>query len=248
MLQWAVLEPLLPDRAPRRGRPWRDHRTVVDGVLWRTRTGSPWKDLPVGYGSWKTVYNRHRRWSADGTWEVVLAELQRGWTLRRRSGLSGSTPPSSALTTTLRVLPTPCRPTCPPSGLRWHRTDTCRRRQRHPQGAASNYKDLASGTASTADPQRQKAKPADREALGHSRGGLSTKAHPVADQRCRPLAFVTTVGQRHDAVAFELVLGKVFVPDQARAGPGRDPTTPWRTRRTPHARSVSTSRSGASRR
>lgn len=51
---------------------------MVDGVLWRTRTGSPWRDLPVGYGSWKTVYNRHRRWSADGTWEVVLAELQRG--------------------------------------------------------------------------------------------------------------------------------------------------------------------------
>jgi transposase len=51
---------------------------VVDGVLWRARTGSPWRDLPVAYGSWKTVYNRHRRWSADGTWEVVLAELQRG--------------------------------------------------------------------------------------------------------------------------------------------------------------------------
>ena len=76
--QWAVLEPLLPIRAPRRGRPWRDHRRVVDGVLWRTRTGSPWRDLPVAYGRWKTVYNRHRRWSADGTWEVVWAALQRG--------------------------------------------------------------------------------------------------------------------------------------------------------------------------
>jgi transposase len=51
---------------------------VVDGVLWRTRTGSPWRDLPASYGSWKTVYNRHRRWSADGTWVRVLRELQRG--------------------------------------------------------------------------------------------------------------------------------------------------------------------------
>jgi transposase len=59
--------------------------------------------------------------------------------------------------------------------------------------------------------------------LGHSRGGLSTKVHLIADQRCRPLAFVTTVGQRHDAVAFELVLGKVFV---ARPGPGRPRTRP----------------------
>jgi len=47
-------------------------------VLWRTRTGSPWRDLPSSYGRWKTVYNRHRRWSADGTWIRVLGELQRG--------------------------------------------------------------------------------------------------------------------------------------------------------------------------
>lgn len=68
----------MPSREPRRGRPWTDHRGVVDGVVWRTRTGSPWRDLPASYGCWKTVYNRHRRWSADGTWELVLAELQRG--------------------------------------------------------------------------------------------------------------------------------------------------------------------------
>jgi transposase len=51
---------------------------VVNGVLWRSRTGSPWRDLPASYGCWKTVYNRHRRWSADGTWAQVLRELQRG--------------------------------------------------------------------------------------------------------------------------------------------------------------------------
>jgi transposase len=76
--EWALLEPLLPARTPRRSRPWKDHRTVVNGVLWRTRTGSPWRDLPESYGRWKTVYNRHRRWSADGTWAGVLSGLQRG--------------------------------------------------------------------------------------------------------------------------------------------------------------------------
>jgi transposase len=76
--QWALLDPLLPDRTPRRGGQWMDHRKVVDGVLRRTRTGSPWRDLPTSYGRWKTVYNRHRRWSADGTWARVLSELQRG--------------------------------------------------------------------------------------------------------------------------------------------------------------------------
>jgi transposase len=76
--QWVLLEPLLPDQRRRRARPWKDHRTVVNGVLWRTRTGSPWRDLPASYGCWKTVYNRHRRWSADGTWARVLSGLQRG--------------------------------------------------------------------------------------------------------------------------------------------------------------------------
>jgi transposase len=57
---------------------WADHRKVINGVLWRTRTGSPWRDLPECYGCWQTVYDRHRRWSADGTWAAVLAELRRG--------------------------------------------------------------------------------------------------------------------------------------------------------------------------
>jgi transposase len=76
--QWARLELLLPRNGPRRGRPWADHRRVVDAVLWRTRTGCPWRDLPPSYGPWKTAYNRHRRWSADGTWVRVLADLRAG--------------------------------------------------------------------------------------------------------------------------------------------------------------------------
>jgi transposase len=76
--EWARLEPLLPDRTPRRGGQWIDHLMIVNAVSWRTRTGSPWRDLPSEYGPWKTVYNRHRRWSGDGTWENVLSELRRG--------------------------------------------------------------------------------------------------------------------------------------------------------------------------
>src|SRR5450631_4276558 len=74
--QWVKLEPLLPDRTPIRGGRWMDHRQVIDGVLWRTRSGCAWRDLPPEYGNWKTVYNRHRRWSGDGTWRVVLSELR----------------------------------------------------------------------------------------------------------------------------------------------------------------------------
>jgi len=53
-----------------------DHRKVVDAVMFRTRAGCAWRDLPPDYGNWKTVYNRHRRWSGDGTWRMVLSELR----------------------------------------------------------------------------------------------------------------------------------------------------------------------------
>jgi transposase len=75
--EWARLEPLLPAQ-PRQGRRWADHRTVINGVFHRARAGCPWRDLPAPYGPWQTVYNRHRRWSADGTWEVILDVLRTG--------------------------------------------------------------------------------------------------------------------------------------------------------------------------
>ncbi len=49
---------------------------VLNGVFWRTRCGLPWRDLPPRYGNWKTVYNRHRRWSGDQTWVKILDELR----------------------------------------------------------------------------------------------------------------------------------------------------------------------------
>ncbi|MFE7113305.1 IS5 family transposase [Streptomyces sp. NPDC057575] len=69
--EWARLVRHLPKPGGRGGR-WCDHRTVINGVLFRIRTGVPWRDLPERFGSWKTVYERHRRWSADGTWERIL--------------------------------------------------------------------------------------------------------------------------------------------------------------------------------
>src|SRR3974390_1598569 len=50
----------------RQGRRWSEHRVLVNGILFRTRAGCPWRDLPGEYGNWKTVYNRHRRWSLTG--------------------------------------------------------------------------------------------------------------------------------------------------------------------------------------
>jgi transposase len=72
---WAAIEPLLPDVGTRSGR-WRDHRQVINGILWKLRTGAPWRDLPERYGPWKTCHERLRRWTADGTWERILSAAQ----------------------------------------------------------------------------------------------------------------------------------------------------------------------------
>src|SRR6187402_1270955 len=74
--EWERLEPLLPSSAGRRGRPYHDHRPVLNGILWIARTGAPWRDLPERYGSWKTCHDRLVRWRRRGIWERVLHALQ----------------------------------------------------------------------------------------------------------------------------------------------------------------------------
>lgn len=73
--EWERLRPFLPVSNGRCGR-WRDHRQVIDGILHRVRTGVQWRDLPERFGPWKTVYERHRLWSANGTWERLLQQVQ----------------------------------------------------------------------------------------------------------------------------------------------------------------------------
>jgi transposase len=81
--EWEVVRPLLPDGTGRRGRPWRDHRRLLDAMFWILKTGSPWRDLPAEFGPWLTVFSRFQRWRADGTLARGAAEL------RDRLGRSG---------------------------------------------------------------------------------------------------------------------------------------------------------------
>ncbi|MEU1123720.1 IS5 family transposase [Streptomyces sp. NPDC005899] len=69
------MEAFLP-RAGARGGRWSDHRRVINGVLYRVRTGVQWRDLPERFGPWETVYKRHRRWSLGGTWQMLLSRVQ----------------------------------------------------------------------------------------------------------------------------------------------------------------------------
>lgn len=73
--QWARVEPLMPSSDGHRGRPFRDHREIVEGIIYRFRAGIPWRDLPAEYGPWQTVWKRHRAFSDDGTWDKILAKL-----------------------------------------------------------------------------------------------------------------------------------------------------------------------------
>ena len=73
--QWTRIEPLLPSSDGQRGRPFRDHRQVIEGIVYRLRTGIAWRDLPESFGPWQTVWKRHRRFSADGTWDTIHARL-----------------------------------------------------------------------------------------------------------------------------------------------------------------------------
>lgn len=74
--QWERIAHHFPANGRRRGRPWRDHRRVVDGILWVLCSGAAWRDLPGRYGPFQTVHRRHLLWRADGTWERVLRDLR----------------------------------------------------------------------------------------------------------------------------------------------------------------------------
>jgi transposase len=60
-----------------RSRPWSDHRLAVAGMVWKYRTGSPWRDVPERFGKWNSIYKRFVRWAEDGTWRAMLTEVQR---------------------------------------------------------------------------------------------------------------------------------------------------------------------------
>ena len=143
-------------------------------MLCRTRAGAALRDLPAGYGPLKTVYNRHRRWSGDGRDVGVDSTV-----IRAHQDVVGAahTLPSDVPTSEWR--------------LPWRTSKAVV--PAHPQasrGAESNYR---SSLKTDPDPPPEQAKPRQREALGRSRGGFSTKLHIAADSWCRPLGFITTV-------------------------------------------------------
>lgn len=75
--EWLVIEPLLPNKP--RGVPRVDDRRVLNGILWRFRTGSPWADVPERYGPHTTCYNRFVRWRKAGVWDRLLEAVSQAF-------------------------------------------------------------------------------------------------------------------------------------------------------------------------
>ena len=73
--QYALITPLLPSHR-RPGRPWVDHRKVLNGLFWKLHTGAQWRDIPERYGPYQTIYGRYVLWRRNGTWNQMMAALQ----------------------------------------------------------------------------------------------------------------------------------------------------------------------------
>ncbi|WP_405531342.1 IS5 family transposase [Streptomyces canus] len=177
---WERIAPLLPG-VDGRGRPWRDHRQVINGVLWRLRTGAPWRDLPERYGPWQTAYERFARWEADGTWARLLEQVQ------VRDDSIGTVEWTVSVDSTIN--------------------------RAHQHAAGARKKGPAAG-----DELEDPACTTAGQALGRSRGGLTTKVHLACDGRGLPLAVVVTPGNVNDSTVFDEVMDALRVP---RAGAGR---------------------------
>ena len=149
--QWDRIKDMLPGRAGHVGVTARNNRLFIDAVLYRYRTGIPWRDLPEQYGDFRNVHRRFSRWAEKGIWARLLSVL------------------SQEADTEYVII-----------------DSTVVRAHQHSAGAVGR------------DPNQQ--------AIGRSRGGLSTKIHAVTDALGNPTRFLLTPGQAHDLVGSDVLL------------------------------------------
>ncbi len=150
---WEKVSPHLPGKATDCGVTAADNRLFLEAVLWRVRTGSPWRDLPVAFGNWNSVFQRFRRWAKIRCFQAAV-----------RGSIGG---------TGLRIRP--------------HRRH---HRQRSPEGERRK-----GGT--------------QNQAIGRSRGGLTTKIVALVDALGNLARFVLLPGQRHDTIGVAALIQDV---------------------------------------
>lgn len=147
--QWERIKDLLPGRAGHVGVTARDNRLFVHAVVYRYKTGIPWRDLPKYFGDFRVVHLRHSRWSKSGVWQRIHETLA--------------------------------------------------------QDADNEYM-MIDSTIVRAHQHSAGAKGGGQQAIGRSRGGLSTKIHATADALGNPTGVHLTPGQAHDLEGADALL------------------------------------------
>jgi transposase len=205
--EYEIIHPLLPlERSGMKGRPFKAHRLILNGIFWILSAGSPWRDLPEELGPWKTVYNRFRCWSNNGVLVEVVTSLQEqandlelidwelwsidGTVIRAHKSAAGARKenPKDISLPEENVL-----------ALEEEKTT------KSLENKESEEKTIPSPASGEPDPQGDPVQE-NREALGKSRGGFSTKVHLLCDGNGLPLAVRLTPGQRHESPFFEDVV------------------------------------------
>src|SRR5580693_5158324 len=148
------------------------NRLFVEAVIWKFRTGVPWRDMPERFGAWKNVHTRFSRWAKKGIWESHFKAV-------------ADDPDTEYAMIDATIV----------------------RAHQHSAGARK--------------------KPIVNQAIGRSRGGLTTKIHMVVDALGNPLAFSLTGGQVHDVTQAETLTAEI----QAEALLADKGTTPTNTLR-----------------
>src|SRR6185503_18414559 len=145
--QWERIKDFLPGRDGHVGGNAADNRLFVDAVLYRYRTGIPWRDLPARFGDWKIVHQRFNRWAKTGVFERIFKLL------------------------------------------------AC--------DHDNEYMMLDATICARSSTQRRRSKKNGAQAIGRSRGGLTTKIHALVDALGNPVALMLTPGQDHDLACAE---------------------------------------------
>jgi transposase len=74
--QWKVIEPFMTGKDSDPGATAQDNRQFINAVLWISKTGASWRDLPERLGNWHTQYTRFNRWAKAGRWQTIFEALQ----------------------------------------------------------------------------------------------------------------------------------------------------------------------------
>jgi transposase len=149
--QWDRIKDMLPGRVGHVGVTARDNRQFINAVLYRYRTGIPWRDLPQEFGDFKNIHRRFSRWAAKDIWGTLLSLLT-----------------EDADEEYVMI------------------DSTMIRAHQHSSGAVGRNP--------------------DKQAIGRSRGGLTTKIHARTDALGNPTGFLLTPGQVHDLAGADILL------------------------------------------